>query len=128
MGAILSLDPASRVPLYAQIAEGIKRACARGRLSEGDLLPPMRRMAKELGVDPNTVVRAYRLLAAEGFLELRRGRGTRVTQSANRPEALQRAKTFEMLLEKLAVEGKLLGLSPDDILFAVQSHLKLSSR
>jgi GntR family transcriptional regulator len=125
MPVLLSLDPSSDLPLYAQIVEGIKRACALGRLSEGDTLPPIRRMAEELKVDSNTVVRAYRLLAAEGFLQLRRGRGTKILRSANRPEALQRAKTFEILLDRLAIEGELLGLTREDILFAVESHLKL---
>ena len=78
---LLSIEPGSDLAIYAQIAEGIKRAYAQGRLREGDLLPPVRQMAEDLGVDPNTVVRAYRVLAGEGFLELVRGRGSTVVCS-----------------------------------------------
>lgn len=128
MAALVSIELDSNLPLYAQIVEGLKRAYAHGRLRKGDMLPPFRRLAEDIGVDPNTVVRAYRDLAAAGFLELRRGRGTKVVCSQSRPEVMRRTKTFEMLLERLAVEGELLDLSPEDILFAVESHLKLSKK
>jgi GntR family transcriptional regulator len=97
-------------------------------LAAGDALSPIRRLARELRIDPNTVVRAYRLLAAEGLAELRRGRRSRITRSAARTETVQRANRFEILLGRLAVEGELLGLTREDILFALDSHITLSQK
>ena len=49
-----------------------------GRWKPGDALPTVRGLAAELGIHFNTVAQAYRVLAGEGWLELRRGRGARV--------------------------------------------------
>lgn len=70
------------LPLYERVAGEIRRAIAQGEAGPGERLPPARDLAAVIGVNPNTVFRALRLLRDEGLLEFRRGRGVTVTGSA----------------------------------------------
>ena len=74
----VSLNLESPVPAYRQIADDLRRHLVDERLKPGDLLPPIRQLALDLGVHFNTVALAYRLLADEGWLELKRRRGATV--------------------------------------------------
>ena len=74
----VSLDLESPVPAYRQIANDLRRSSGGRRLKPGDLLPPVRQLAVDLGVHFNTVALAYRMLADEGWLELKRRRGATV--------------------------------------------------
>jgi 2-aminoadipate transaminase len=72
----LNISAASDVPVYRQIADGIRAALQDGRLETGAKLPPTRDLARALGVNRNTVVAAYDALAAEGLVTSHTGRGT----------------------------------------------------
>jgi GntR family transcriptional regulator len=71
-------------PVYAQIARQIRAEIAAGGLAAGDVLPPVRTIASDLGVNLNTVARAYRLLEAEGFVAIEEREGVRVQAPARR--------------------------------------------
>ncbi|MFF8732493.1 aminotransferase class I/II-fold pyridoxal phosphate-dependent enzyme [Streptomyces sp. NPDC015171] len=62
----------------AEIAAGVEQAVAAGQLAPGQPLPPMRELAAELGVNPNTVAAAYRTLRERGVIETAGRRGSRV--------------------------------------------------
>lgn len=66
------------LPLHEQVAAAIRRDIIAGEVRPGGRLPPARDMAAALGVHPNTVLRALRMLRDEGVLEFRRGRGVTV--------------------------------------------------
>ena len=70
---MLQVDFASPVPVYDQIKAGLKGLVAKGQLRPGDEAPSIRGLATTLKVNPNTVARAFRELALEGFLDTRRG-------------------------------------------------------
>lgn len=72
----LSVDFDSDVPVYRQIADGIRLAAGRGRLVTGARLPPTRDLARQLKVNRNTVVAAYDTLVADGWVESHTGKGT----------------------------------------------------
>ncbi len=72
----LHVDLESDVPVYRQIVEAIRGALVDGRLEPGRRLPPTRELARQLGVNRNTVVAAYDELAAEGLARGHTGRGT----------------------------------------------------
>ena len=80
----LRINRKSSVPLYLQISGAIQGMILAGRLPDGFLLPPERRLADSLGVNRTTVVNAYQQLKADGFVAAHVGRGTSVI--APRPE------------------------------------------
>lgn len=69
-------------PPTEQIRDQIRGLVASGRLGVDERLPSVRQLAKDLGVAPGTVAKAYKALEAEGFLSGRTGGGTRVSRSA----------------------------------------------
>ena len=71
-------------PVYLQIKEQLERRIASGSLAPGQALPSVRAMAEQLAINPNTVVRAYRELEAEGLVETRHGEGTFVSHRVQR--------------------------------------------
>jgi GntR family transcriptional regulator len=71
----MRIDPSSHVPIYLQIADGIRAAVAAGVYRPGEVLPSLRAMATDLHVNPNTVQRAYDELDREGTVYSQRGRG-----------------------------------------------------
>jgi GntR family transcriptional regulator len=74
----ITVDETDRRPIYRQVADEIKALIARGSLSEGMALPPVRQVADDLGVNLNTIAAAYRELQKEGLLKVRHGAGATV--------------------------------------------------
>ncbi len=70
------ISNSSKKPIYDQIASQIKNLIMIGELSEGDILPSMRLLAKELRISVITTKRAYEELEREGFIETATGRGS----------------------------------------------------
>ena len=88
--ATLRIDTNSAVPVYRQVVDGLRSHLVEGRLKAGDSLPTVRELALELGVHFNTIAEAYRILSAEGWLDVKRRRGVIVTERhspAPAPEA-----------------------------------------
>lgn len=79
---LVTVDPGSPVGLADQIAAAIRAQIAAGSLAAGDRLPPARELARGLDVNMHTVLRAFAALQSEGLVEVRRGRGAQVTESA----------------------------------------------
>lgn len=78
----ITIDPASPVAPYEQVRLRIAALAAAGDLAAGTRLPPVRRLAGELGLAVNTVARAYRELEQAGLVETRGRHGTVVTAEA----------------------------------------------
>ncbi len=76
----MKIDPRSHVPIYLQIAEGVRAALAAGLYRPGEALPSLRAMAIDVQVNPNTVQRAYDQLEREGLIFSRRGKGLFVAE------------------------------------------------
>src|SRR5580658_7519185 len=82
----LRIDPQSSVPVYRQIVDGLRILLVGGELQPGQQLPPVRRLAMDLGVHFNTVAEAYRTLAGEGWLEITRRSGAQVVSRKTPPK------------------------------------------
>jgi GntR family transcriptional regulator len=110
-GQFLTIDTASRKPIYEQLADGLKALIARGELKEGVTLPPVRQLAADLGVNLNTVAVAYRQLQSEGLITVRHGSGavvsSRTTTEQNDGELRKplRAALTQLVLSGLSVAG-----------------------
>jgi GntR family transcriptional regulator len=110
---IFHLNQSSGTPLYIQLMEQVKHAVETGALREGDQLPTIRKVAEELVVNPNTVVRAYRELEHEGILELKHGSGAFIKEPAGgRARVIRKAQAVvQSAVERLM----LLGLTEDEL-------------
>ncbi len=108
---MLRIDLASRVPVYEQIANGLRAELVAGRFSPGERLPTVRALAIDLGVHHNTVAQAYRQLADEGWLELRRHRGAMVRERHRPPRYAESTETFARPLRELLAKALAEGLS-----------------
>jgi GntR family transcriptional regulator len=75
----IHLSSSDGIPIYQQIASQIKYLIASSRLEPDEQLPPVRKLAEQLVVNPNTVARAYRELETAGVVVSRRGSGVFVT-------------------------------------------------
>jgi len=78
----MQIDPSSHIPIYLQIADGVRAAVAAGIFRPGEVLPSLRAMATQTHVNPNTVQRAYDELEREGLIYSQRGRGLFVADRA----------------------------------------------
>ncbi len=76
---LFTLDKASSVPIYVQLAERVRTLVTVGTLAAGDKLPSIRSVAEALRVDYNTVAKAYTELDRDGIIHTARGIGTHVT-------------------------------------------------
>ena len=102
---MLQIDLASTLPASEQIVRGLRATLVAGQFRPGDQLPSVRQLAVDLGVHHNTVAGAYRHLAEEGWLELRRGRGATVIKRPA-PAPTPRAEAeFRKRLEELVVKA-----------------------
>jgi DNA-binding transcriptional regulator YhcF (GntR family) len=88
----VKVDRDEPTPLHEQVAGEIRRAIGEGEAKPGERLPPARDFAAVLGVNTNTVLRAFRLLRDEGLLEFRRGRGVTVAGTPERGAVLAKAR------------------------------------
>jgi GntR family transcriptional regulator len=118
---IFRINHSSGVPLYLQLMEQIKHAIETGALRAGDQLPAIRKVAEELVMNPNTVVRAYRELEHEGVIELRHGSGAYIGDSeAGRIKVIRRGQAvLQSAIEKLIA----MGLSEAEIRRLVENEL-----
>jgi GntR family transcriptional regulator len=104
------------VPIYLQILNQVKRLIASGRLSVGDEMPPIRVLAEQLVVNPNTVARAYLELERAGIVTKRQGAGTYVAET---PSPLSRKEKLRLLAERvdaLLVEAEHLDVDLADVI------------
>lgn len=76
MGLDLELDHDRGVPVYRQIYEAVVQSLASGVLGASQRLPTIHDLARQLSINPNTVVRAYKELERDGHIVSQRGRGT----------------------------------------------------
>jgi len=109
---ILQVDLNRATPVYRQIADGLRTLLVGGDFKPGDQLPTVRQLAVDLGVHFNTVAEAYRLLADEGWLELRRHHGaTVVLRPVQSPDAAEH-RTYIQRLRELAAQAISNGVTP----------------
>jgi DNA-binding transcriptional regulator YhcF (GntR family) len=108
---LVRIDPGFPAPAYRQIADGLRAALVQGSLLPGQRLPPVRQLALDLGVHFNTVAEAYRILAAEGWLTLRRRSGALIlTRRSPEPDTAA-AEVFGRRLRELVAEWRAAGIA-----------------
>ena len=117
----ITIDELDRRPIYRQVADEIKALIARGSLSEGMALPPVRQVADDLGVNLNTIAAAYRELQKEGLLKVRHGSGAIV---ASRRTVQQSDADLRKGLRASLAHLALAGLPRSEILEIVNEEIR----
>ena len=109
------IDNTSMVPIYEQIMDQVKKAIMEGDLTEGQVLPSVRNLSKELKISALTVKKAYDNLEQEGFTVTVHGKGTFVAETCQEQLMEERKKDVERALEQAASKGLRSGLSAEDV-------------
>jgi GntR family transcriptional regulator len=112
---LVSLNPNSGVPIYVQLVQQLRRAIEVGSLEGRQKLPTVRELSQELGIAPNTVVKAYGELRRVGLVESRPGVGTLVIEDLDEDSRRQRVSELYERVEKLVREAAVLGVTEDDL-------------
>jgi len=121
---LLRIDPLSPDPIFEQLVFQVKALVARGELDEGDRLPSVRELAKDLAINPNTVARAYEALEGHGVIVRRQGAGCFVTGQTSALKTDQRKKKLETLVQRLVIEAHHLGFDEDEVRAALERRLR----
>lgn len=108
--------------LEDQIAASLRQSLAQGAVAPGAELPSVRQLAADLGVHWNTVARAYRRLADEGLISVRRGRGAVANERLRTYDKVSRTGLRDKFTEILAA-GVLGGLTRREISDAFKEAL-----
>jgi GntR family transcriptional regulator len=104
------------VPIYLQIVNQVKYLVASGRLAPGEELPPIRELALQLGVNPNTVARAYQTLQREGVVSNRRTAGTYVSDTGSPLARRERLKILTERADTLLAEARQMNVGLDEVI------------
>jgi GntR family transcriptional regulator len=118
------IHPGSGVPIYLQIEAQVKQSIAAGALRNDDALPPVRKLAAELRVNPNTVARAYQNLERDGVLRTVPGGGSYVN---GEPVGLldeEKIRRLRPIAEQLAVEARQMRFAAGEALKLVEDAFR----
>ena len=116
------------VPIYRQIVNQVKYLIASGRLVAGEELPAIRTLAEQVLVTPNTIVKAYDALEAEGLIVKRQGAGTFVAELTSRLTRKEQRKILTQRADALLVEANQMDFSFDEVMELLQSRHAILTR
>lgn len=118
---MVQINFASRVPIYEQIVQEFIKLVSAGAMKSGDKLPPVRTLATELGINPNTVAKAYRELENDGYIYSTVGRGSFLT------DKLENSAQKLIALEKFtasAEEAHMYGANKEELIDIIDNVYK----
>lgn len=111
--------------MYRQIVNQVKYLVASGQLLPGDELPPIRVLAQQILVNPNTVVRAYQQLEAENVVRKRRGAGTYISERGSPLARDEQQKILAQRADVLLAEARQMSFTFDQVMKLLQEREKL---
>jgi GntR family transcriptional regulator len=123
----IRIERDSSVPVSRQIADQIRAQCLSGALAAGSRIPSVRQLARDLAVNQNTVLRVYERLTAESLLDVRHGDGTFVSDSMPKWRLKRQRERLAEEWQRLVNEGRMLGLTDDELRGLLDEALKNSS-
>ena len=119
----ITINLTDGVSIYRQIVNQVKYLVASGLLQPGEELPPIRTLALQLKVTPNTIVKAYHELEVAGVIQKRQGSGTFVSEGRPQQVALrERRRVIEQRIDALLAEAHQLNFTADEILRMVRER------
>jgi GntR family transcriptional regulator len=118
----ITINLSDGVPIYRQIVNQVKYLVASGLLQPGEELPPIRTLALQLKVTPNTIVKAYGDLEISGVIHKRQGSGTFVSDTRPQLAIRERRRVIEQRIDALLAEAHQLNFTAEEILKMVRDR------
>ena len=118
----IDVDPRSGVPIYVQIVDQVWHTIEVGGFGPGERLPTVRRLAGDLAIAPNTIVKAYNELQRAGLVESRPGVGTVVAGRVGEVARERQVAEIFRRLRVIARDAAALGISEDDLWVSLDSE------
>ncbi len=109
------------IPIYLQILRHIKRGVVAGAIQNGDELPSRRVLSALLGINPNTIQKAYKMLEDEGLIESRAGAKSYMSLNSEKAERI-RIQLLENDVGGIVSSLKQMGLSKEDAISLIEKH------
>lgn len=111
---MITIDYKSNIPINDQIVNGIMRLCALEVLKPNDKLPSVRSFALSLGINPNTVMRAYGILEQKGIIYSVAGKGSFISEEASVTDSLK--STAKEDFKRVLKETLGIGVSKEELI------------
>jgi GntR family transcriptional regulator len=119
----LQINFQNGLPIYEQVVRQVKYAIAGEDFKEGELVPSVREIARELAINPNTVARAFRQLQTDGVLQSVRGTGLAVAPGAAERCRKERVELIRARLTQVLSEALQSRLDPDELRTIMEREL-----
>lgn len=120
---MVEVDFRSRMPIYEQLVENYKELIIKGILSEDEKLPSVRALSKELGINPNTIQKAYRELEKQEYIYSIKGKGSYVMVRQERKNN-QEKNMIKDELKKVMEQAVYSGITIEEIKHIVDEVVK----
>ncbi len=120
------LEPDSGIPAYLQLVRQVEHAIRLGRLRAGDQLPSVRDVVAVLGINPNTVAKAYREMESRHLVDTRQGRGTFLAAADAGPAVIPAGLARD--LAEWITRARSAGMARDDIAAVFEQELHAAYR
>lgn len=117
---MFDIDLMSRTPIYEQLYKKVVELILKGVLNEQDKLPSVRSLATDLGVNPNTVAKAYNLLERDGIIYSLAGRGSFIAK----PDKLMAQEHILESFDNSVQEALDMGIGRDTLVERIDSIYK----
>ena len=122
---MVTINNQIKTPIYEQIVNEIKNNILTGKLKAQEQIPSIRELAHTLGINPNTVTKAYRILEREKMIETYSTNGTFITNKLEKIMESEKEKSLEKMKQTLEIIKKL-GVSKEAILERVDNIWQVS--
>ena len=111
----INIDYSKREPIYEQIVKEIERQITLGILEKGYQIPSVRALAYDLGINPNTVKKAYDILEENGLIISKSTKGTFIGDNIEKAKEIKKEELLKKLNE-IAKELENYGLTKEEII------------
>ena len=118
---MLLVNPRSKQPIYEQLVEQLRRQLCLGVVKAGQAMPSVRQLATELGINPNTIQKAYRRMEAEGMIVTVPGKGSFISDNLadmlgrQREEQLQRVRQQLIACRDMGIDRETIDNLADEV-------------
>ena len=113
----------SRIPIYLQVIDDIKKRLVTGRIEPGSKLPSTRELAVEYNINPNTAARIYREMEAMSLCYTKRGLGTFATEDAQQIDKIKN-EMADSIVSGFVDEMRMLGFNKNQMIEAINKEVK----